>query len=279
MHKKKCKIYVRGSGPGKGRSHEMTLGWAGTSCLDVCRPGKRRGRLGPQSKAFKVWCAERRARREKIYFQESTEDFDPAAIVEEVGDLFTVQAVLMGPEDFGWWCSRRRSFCILILKAAGVLAGDFETFMKLFFRSRPCGQGCRKGHMFWAAGEARVSQYKESFAQETGATAAAVEGTSWRELLCPGNQSRLASYDVALEEKRLKQLADEIATGGMKRSSMARSSMSFSSEVVLGDMLICNIRNGAGQKMGQLSAHVPLCSVRASSGLNWRTARCSGRST
>ena len=144
QHNDWCEIYK------PAVSCKLSLGWAGTTCLDICRPGKRFGHHGPHSKTFRIWLEERRCRREHIYIQESTQDFCTADIDCELGDLFDVFGVLLGPEDFGWWSSRPRHFCIMILKEHGVLAVDnFSSFEQMFAR---CRSGLsHKGHMFWCA--------------------------------------------------------------------------------------------------------------------------------
>ena len=103
VHGPKCKIYQSTSGI---QRCGMKMGWAGTSCLDVCRTGKRAGRYGPMNKPFKVWAWERRKSQEELYFQESTEDFDAQSIIDELGDLFHVHNMRFGPENLGWWTRR-----------------------------------------------------------------------------------------------------------------------------------------------------------------------------
>ena len=251
IHQKKCRIYDTDSGIEKKCA--LQLGWAGTSCLDVCRPGKRLGRFGPTSKAFKTWCQERLVRQENLYIQESTELFDKQSILDEVGNMYDVFCLLLGPELFGWWTSRPRHFCVLVLKASGSLATcSLDSFLQIFCRARPVDG--LKGHAFWCAPAGTLEAMRSRLAEKRRVHMTAAF-TSWRSLLSLADQARLRKYDSALETKRLTELAAQIADEGQSGSSL--HGRTYDKEDLLSEKLICNPRQNEGCKMGSLTAFVP----------------------
>jgi hypothetical protein len=248
VHEKSCKIYDSEG----GEEFAMKIGWAGTSCLDVCRPGKRLGRYGPQSKAFLTWVFERRARREQVYFQESTEDFDPKSISGELGDIYTVFSILLSPEDFGWWASRPRRFSVMVLRSAGFLSMNFDDFVNVFFRGRPAGA---KGHMFWCADPEIVAQRKIESANE--AMVHCTPGTSWTELLGPGNKKRLDGFDQLSEQKQWQELATRLSessssTAGQHDIEAAQAEVRSAT-----GKKIYNVRQEPGENLGHMTDFCP----------------------
>ena len=61
---------------------------------------------------------ERRSRREHLVITECTEDFPVELLIELLGHVYKIESFILGPEMLGWWVTRRRRFCVLVLLLA-----------------------------------------------------------------------------------------------------------------------------------------------------------------
>ena len=83
---------------------EIWMGWNKLLGRVFSRQAART--LRATSNAFKVWSQERRKTLEELYIQESTQFFEVAQIHDEIGDIYDVYNLHLGPESFGLWASR-----------------------------------------------------------------------------------------------------------------------------------------------------------------------------
>ena len=229
------------------KDYDMKIGWAGTSCIDHCRPGKRRGEHGPTSVVFQTWAAERRQRQEVLYFQENTEDFKPDILRRVLGDIYEINSMFLGPENCGWWANRPRHFCILVLKSAGTLAQtDLGAFMRYMCNARP--QDCLQGQMFWCAPDDVIQDAMHAEA----ARLQVAEGTydSWWDLLAEGDRNRLAEYDRAVAE-----FENSLEVG--QPFVVRRKGRRVIPKTIASAGMISNPKQSIGAPMGHLTAYVP----------------------
>ena len=256
-HKMECNVYA----PENVRQSDfkMSIGWAGTSCLGVCSPGKKLGPQGPQSKAFLVRVRERRARREQIYFQESTPAFSEQELLKHLHDLYDVFTKVIGPEDFGWWAARPRRFCVLVLKAAGVLIADndLSSFAEAFFKPRLSMSETPGGHMFWCAPpelvESRFTALSNS--RTLSSVPPQQEPSPWFAMLTDAERRSLLRHRNYLRERCLDNAAKRIAK--LPPSTTAAATINVKDVLDEADDTICNLRQTPGGVMGHHAMHVP----------------------
>ena len=86
-----------------------------------------------------------------------------------------------------------------------------------------------------------------------------VHSTTWKSLLNFGDQRRLNKYEEDFATMQLEKFADELVSGGQ----VASSACTIDQIVGAGEPLICMPEQVSGEKMGDLTPHVP-CLLRNS---------------
>jgi hypothetical protein len=202
LHGKQCQFYEVKAGPG-----QISLMIAGHTCVDFSKMGARLGFCGPSIRPFLVFVYERRVRLEDLIITECTEDFPHSVWVIFLGDIYEIHCIVLGPENFGFWCDRRRKFTILIKKSALAFVGSMSEFTRMFFRSRPevdeFGMACEKGDMFFCAPASALDREANELAEALSVVIPAGTATNWERLLAPGNRVRHEAYIDRLSEGML----------------------------------------------------------------------------
>jgi hypothetical protein len=121
----------------------------------------RQGVLGESGFSLMVFVMELRFRKPAVVLTECTQQQDVQFLEENLSDIFDMRSMTVSPGDLGWWCDRRRRFCIFVLHDGPLMVPSDkwsrERFLHLFGRNRPTGSS-RRGDMFFAAGKERVQE-------------------------------------------------------------------------------------------------------------------------
>jgi len=194
----------------------LRLHVAGTACKDYSRRNaKALGILGPHNRAFLVWIFERRFEGEDIILIENSEAFDIDIVLRLLGDRYHIHVIKCGPEDLGWWVSRRRSYVILIKKDSTFSSSlNVSQFLALFGASRPMQPTCKRGNMFFAAPvDVLMSEKLRRWSKRYGAPAHAGRfDCSWIETLSLAHDARRSAFERVLVQRLVgPEIAEDIA--------------------------------------------------------------------
>ena len=117
------------------KASEADVHLAGTSCAAFSRKGSRLQLLDDTALDLMAWIAQRRRTQEKIIVQENVEEFCTEDLISWLGDLYSIQVVLLDPKNFGWPIRRPRKYHVCVHRnKAGTVSCPLDMFARLFLR-------------------------------------------------------------------------------------------------------------------------------------------------
>ena len=86
---------------------------AGTPCVDFSVRGSTLGEQGDAFLCFLCWAAGRRYHQESIVIQENVKGFPQRLLIDLLGDIYDIQAVVINPSNHGFPSERPRQWVVM----------------------------------------------------------------------------------------------------------------------------------------------------------------------
>jgi hypothetical protein len=174
-------------------------------------------------------------------------------IEDRLGDIYEWHSIVFGPEDLGYYVSRRRLFMIGTKKTTCSFISDMTEFRATFFKAKPVADNCDAGRlrcdMFFGASEEKVLEALEARALQRGVVWDPVtQPLTWFSVLPPAAQINIPSY----QEREWQQKRPRLIEAGVPPSDFEKEPTASIKEPRVADF-----SQTPGERGGRCVQHVP----------------------